>query len=407
MKEQETDDQIVKHLSWSAISFIERPSSKVLAFALSSLVLATFIFLALSVIFKIDLSVKVSGQINSIDGIKNAIVQKDGIVEAILIPAGERVKKDQIIAKLKIQGSSEVELEAIRKNINSYLSKLKNKTFSQQQLFPVRVKMNDSQLRSQFVDCEKKMSSYFYLNSIALPNSRAETDPINSRLTFLKKQLKRIDSSEYRNDLLAQKYSLQDEIGKLKTQVATIENLMHLKMKEAEIDLERSMENFLASLDLFIEAHYIKSPIDGKVLRFHQLTGSNIKAGDTLANLVPDSSMLVGEVLIPSRDISRVKEGANVWISIDAYPRNKYGYFKGKVLSLEKLKSSTQNLKTRDEEAGYLAKINIDLVDYKRSPASAKRKIQLIPGMKVDVQIVWKKASLMGIIKSNFVGEDE
>jgi multidrug resistance efflux pump len=407
MSEQETEDQVVKHLSWGAISFIERPSSKVLAFALSSLVMAFIIFLAVSVFFKIDLSVKVSGQINSIDGIKNAIVQKDGVIEGILISPGENVKKDQVIAKLKIQGSSEAELETAKNNLNLYLHHLKNKTLTRKEVVPFVVKINDALLRSQFVDCEKKLSSYFYLNSIGLQNFRAETDPLNSRLQFLSTQLKRVEGSIYRNDLLVQKYGLQDEMGRLKAQLATIENGMQLKLQEAAVDLERHLEIVLASLDLFLDAHLIKSPIDGKVLRFHQLVGSNIRSGETFASLVPDSSLLVGEVLVPSRDISRVKEAANVWVSIDSYPRNKYGYFKGRVLSIEKLKSSTHSLKNMDDEAGYLAKISIDLDDYKRNPASAKRKIQLMPGMKVDVQIVWKKTSLLGMVKSNFVGEEE
>ncbi len=407
MSDQNRDDEVTQHLSWGAITFIERPSSKVLAFALFSLVLGAVIFLALSTIFKIDISVKVSGQINSIYGIKIAQVSRDGIIEQILVANGDLVRKEQVIAKLKIQGSSELELESVKKNIKFYLGQIQSKKVPNKIVVPWPSKVSDSPLRSQFVDCEKKLSNYLYLRSIGLQNVKAETEPISQRLEFLDQQLTRIKSSRYRDDLLMQKYTIQDEVGRLKTQLATIENGMRLKLQEAEIEIERSLENTLAFLELFLEAHFIKAPVDGKVLRFQQFIGSNIKAGDAFANLVEDSSPLVAEVLVPSRDISRVKESANVWVSIDAYPRNKYGYFKGKVISIEKLKSSVVSAKASTDEMGYLAKISIDLDDYRRNPASAKKKVQLIPGMKVDVQIVWKKTSLMGLFKSNFVSEDD
>ncbi len=85
------------------------------------------------------------------------------------------------------------------------------------------------------------------------------------------------------------------------------------------------------------ESYTIKSPITGTIEQFSGIfSGSNINAGQTIAIIGPDSTLL-SEVYISPKDIGYIKSGNPVKIQVDAFNYNEWGVINGVVKELPRI----------------------------------------------------------------------
>lgn len=394
-------DETVRHLSWGAASFIERSSSRALALAVSVLGGSILVFLVFSAFFEVELSVRAAGRINSLHGIKHVVSGREGLIEsdgAGGLAVGAKVTKDQVLAKIKIDSTSEDELRALRESLIAKLEDLRDDPSAS--FGEAASKVPDQQVRAQLIEVAKRLEGLSFLKSEATSRLRAELAPVRQRLAVVNRQLKRIQSSKNRSYLLAQKFAIEEEQGRLLAQISAQQNAFEARLHASYLEAERSLEIAISGLELFVQSHRIKAPADGKIVKVLATTGTHVRSSEIVASLVPDDAPMIAEILVPSEDVGRVSEGAKTLLAIDAYPRHKYGYFVGRVLNLEKM--TTQG---PDGEAKYLAKVRIE-GRQGREPASDFEKFPLIPGMKVDGQVVWKRASLARVLRDFILGEE-
>ncbi len=113
----------------------------------------------------------------------------------------------------------------------------------------------------------------------------------------------------------------------------------------------------------------IKSPIDGIVISgdLEKVEGAPLSIGETLFEVAPLDALLV-ELAIEDREISYVREGAEVDIRLEAYPWRKW---KGTIANI------WPRSEIRDHENVFIAEVKLDNSD-----------LQLRPGMKGRAKII-------------------
>ena len=100
------------------------------------------------------------------------------------------------------------------------------------------------------------------------------------------------------------------------------------------IEIEKLKENISANMDR-VSRTDIVSPVDGvvKALQYNTI-GGIIKAGETIAEIIPSNEMLLVEASIMPQDRGRIWNGQEVNIKVTAYDSAIYGQLKGNIVDI-------------------------------------------------------------------------
>ncbi|PZO07503.1 MAG: hemolysin D [Lysobacteraceae bacterium] len=80
----------------------------------------------------------------------------------------------------------------------------------------------------------------------------------------------------------------------------------------------------------------VKSPVSGLVASRLMETGQSVQAGQPLLTLLPAGSQLQAQLLVPSRAIGFIAPGDEVVLRYQAFPHQKFGHHRGKVLRISR-----------------------------------------------------------------------
>lgn len=199
--------------------------------------------------------------------------------------------------------------------------------------------------------------------------------PVRERdLTFMGsgivKQLKMKEGQRVKNnDLLAELESTQQKLNMIKAQ----NDLEMAKITGTKADqTEKQLSFELAKKDF--DDMTLFAPFDGLI------TEVNIEKGDTIGNgsnakvaghIIDDSRFII-DLSIDEVDISQIKTGQNVQISLEAYPNER---FKGKVTKIGLVAVTDSGVKTIPVEV-----------------SMAKSEIEIKPGLSATAEIVVAEA---------------
>jgi multidrug resistance efflux pump len=96
----------------------------------------------------------------------------------------------------------------------------------------------------------------------------------------------------------------------------------------------RSIESELAAVESELENMIVRSPVSGTVQAFTGIyNGSMVYAGQELAQISPDSDLIV-EAYVSPNHIGLIHEGMQVRFLIDAFNYNQWGFGQGKVIDI-------------------------------------------------------------------------
>jgi membrane fusion protein len=151
--------------------------------------------------------------------------------------------------------------------------------------------------------------------------------------------------------------TLRNGVALAREHKAAQADLAHLQ-KQLAIDLLQLDRN-LASLDqetAEIKARKTSSvlaPQAGQVSTVHLSLGAMAQAGQTIASLVPQANAhapdhsahtLVAALFAPTRTTGFIQPGQEVWLRLAAYPYQKFGLAKGRVLKVSGTPIAPQDL---------------------------------------------------------------
>jgi len=385
----------------------------VIFFALSWLIIWAY-FAEIDEVTKGDGKVIPFGQVQVIQNLEG------GIVKDILVAEGDSVKINQTLIKIDNkqfesnfeQNSAYYDLlyaKAARlkaeAGIASFaLSKQSGAEYdlyqSNKQQLKSKVDMFENQLEKKALDLQEARGKVKSINEnyALMTKEIVMTEPlvkkgIASEVDYLK--LKR-DANRLVEELDGVKIS----IPKLEAEIKEIKNRLIDTKLEAENKARRELSDVVSELSKLEKQKMalsdqvlrteVKSPVDGTIKRlFVNTIGGVIKPGMDIVEIVPSAEKLVIEAKIKPSDIAFIRPELNALVKFTAYDFSIYGGLEGKVTQI-----SADTITDRKENSFYLVRIEID----ENSGFKGKKKLEIIPGMTVSVDIMTGKKTILDYI---------
>lgn len=133
----------------------------------------------------------------------------------------------------------------------------------------------------------------------------------------------------------------------------------------------------------------LKASVTGVVAVQSVRPGQSVKAGQTLLTILPTIGTLEGELLVPSRAIGFVEVGDRVLLRYHAYPYQKFGHQRARVVSVSRSALSA------DQLSAMVGDVKVNEPHYRVTVALAQQGINaygriepLKPGMLVEADIL-------------------
>ncbi|EPX9496788.1 HlyD family secretion protein [Acinetobacter baumannii] len=373
-----------------------------LIFGLMGLALLIFIFSG-----EFTKKVRVSGQIMPNDGFVKIYSTRTSIVKDIYVKENDFVKVGQNL--LHINNSFFLEDNKDLYDSISYESNQRIELFSKEIAKEKTIYENKKQNSIKELDyINKEISNanqFFYTTKyklsvandvyarykIAHRNNAASLDEVQikeSQTLDLKNQLKQIES---------ELDSLKENLRNKKFEILSLEqehlkHLTQLKREESEINQEKIQSQSNSD-------QILKSPIDGKISIINIEKGQTIELNKILMSIVPTNTKLVCFLYVPSNAIGFIKPNTEVSIRYFAFPYQKFGLAKAKVLSISETPIPYQDLNSlglipmqgiTSNEPVYIIKASLD----KQTITAYGEEVNLKVGMLLEADIKLEKRKI-------------
>ena len=166
------------------------------------------------------------------------------------------------------------------------------------------------------------------------------------------------------------------------------------ELTKVRTELTQVNETLLVSADK-ADRTDIRAPISGTVNRvLVSTTGSTVKPGEPVVEIVPEDSRMVIEVNVVPQDIGFIRRGQRALIKFSAYDYSIFGPMDG---SVDVVGSDAIDTGKSDETA-----FMVKLVMAGPYIGTNGAKLPIIPGMQAQVDIVTGKRTLMAYFFSPF-----
>ena len=205
-------------------------------------------------------------------------------------------------------------------------------------------------------------------------------------------------------DQLAQYESLQREKVSLEKQLTeqqiSLSGLENKQNNEVE-KLERlSSSNTQELIEMQSRQHIvIRANSSGVIGTINAEVGQFVDLSKPLLTVLPENTPLIAQLYVPSRAIGFIKEGDQVLLRYQAYPYQKFGHAKAKILSVAKTALASQDLQTigiispqeqLNNEPVYLVRAKLD----KQMVKAYGKNMPLQVGMTLEGDILHEKRQL-------------
>lgn len=428
-------NKIKKNLSKSDYEFMHSLSSAVLEVAPTRLrfvlyfwVIAILGFVTWANFALIDEIARGSGEI--IPSGENQIVQnlEGGIVEEILVSEGEEVKKGQILLKIDNKrsassySSNAVRADALQAKIARLRAESKGKKFTVSKELAKKIPLIVENEKSLYETNKRQLNSKLSALHARLSQKRQELSEAQSELKHLKSSHEMI-STEVRmtepmvrkgvrskidflklqreaNEIESKYDATRKSIPRLRSAIKEVQSTINetkymfkgdakVKRNEAISELRSLREDSTALKDQ-VSRTVVKSPMDGTVQKlFVHTVGGVLKPGEDIMEIVPSGQNLLVEVKIKPSDIAFIYYGQKAVVKFSAYDFSIYGGLDGQVVYI-----SADTIKDEKDNVFYRVQIKTD-VNYL---GDVDKKLKIIPGMTVDVDIITGQKSVLDYI---------
>jgi len=409
----------------SISSAVLEDSPKKLRLVLMFWLVTVIIMLLWAALSPIDELVRGSGKV--IPGGENQMIQnlEGGIVSAILVKEGQKVKADQVLLKIDNVKSSanyessqyksaELRARIIRLRAEAMggsfsptaddLAKIPRQIADERNLFLSNQERLRSQIQGYYDQLTQKQNEKLETQGRMTEQKRALSlikeevaisEPmvaqgIKPKVEFLKLQREQSDIIERYNALVASIPRINAEMDQIKSKIRETQSEFRMKaqqdLNEAETDYRRVAAESTALEDQVTRTS-IKSPSNGIVQKLYINTvGGVIKPGDDLIEIVPTEGGLLIEAKIKPSDIAFIYPGQKAVVKVTAYDFSIYGSLNGKVVTI-----SPDTVSDKNDNVYYIVKIQTD----KKYLGNPEKPLKIIPGMMVNVDIVTGKKTIL------------
>ncbi len=219
-----------------------------------------------------------------------------------------------------------------------------------------------------------------------------------ARMQYLELEQQRIEQQQDLAGAMAQQQQFVAQIDDLKQQQASLKAQAHSDYLQQLLQLDReysSLQEELKKAQDLKQKQLLRSPVDGVVqdLAIHTV-GGVVTSAQELMKIVPENQELEIEALLENKDIGFVEVFQPTEIKVHTFPFTKYGVIDGRVESI-----SADAI--ADDRQGLIYKANVSM--RKIFFNIDGRKVNLLPGMTVSVEVKTGKRLLIEYILSPLI----
>lgn len=349
--------------------------------------------------------IHVNGRLVPSSGLSSVTARSGGTITQVLVIEGSHVKAGAALAILsndrtsKSMGGSEAiatrqlhsDSERLRSDMASEAAMSREQTDSlQEQLGGYRRQdahlVQSMELQRQQISLQQKM-----------------LDRIQPLLS--KGYVSSLQIQEQQQTLYSEKLALED-LARQREDLAGRVETTATELRNAPRRLQARLSDIASRLSTITQAlaqaetersETLTAPVEGRIATVLARPGQPLKAGQTAITIVPDQSTLVAEFLVNGSAIGLTKPGAAVALHFDAFPYEKYGSAKGRVLSLPTSALSPEDVMS------LLGQPQVDQVPVYRLDVELPSQTvlaqgvahPLLPGMTLDADLILEKRRLV------------
>lgn len=397
-------------------------SANLILWAIIAFVIAIFAWAALT---EIDRSVRGLGNVVPSSKLQVVSNLEGGVVEEILVKAGQPVRKGDVIVRLSptmtsaAYGSSTAEVSALQAKIARLDAEVRGVAPAYGEAPAGQVAIERSLHSARMAELQSANaagSARVSQAQRAVTEAQSLLDARRSTLAALKEELEmirplvatkvipRVDLIKTENDVMvAQKEvdSAVAAVARARSGVAEAQaqaaqsrsdwltqTASELSMAQAQLSAKQ-LE--LPALSDRVDRTVIRSPVTGLVNRVLVTTvGGSVSAGSPVAEIVPSKDALYVEAMIRPQDIANVGLGQRANVEITAYNRAIYGTLDGIVTSISP--DAMQNEQTGESFYTVEIQTNDQLFGKDGTP------LKIGPGMIANVNLLGEKRSILSYI---------
>lgn len=310
----------------------------------------------------VTLVAKTGGEIEKLFVTESSVIAKDEVVAIIgstcdyddfnilnIFLSGFNDKSDWIEIVRTQQPPPELSLGEIQSNYSGFQKEWKQmKDYIEQAYIPAKLSLLEKQIvKKTEYNKELIKQERFLTEDLILAKSSFNRDSIfyyqNSYSISAK------DFEKSRQGYIQKLYSFSVFNASLKNNESDFirmnEDRLDLQvqyekeLKQYIFNIEESLQLLRSTISQWEERYIIRSPIPGKVTltRFRN-ENQVIKAGETLATVIPDSATnVIARAVIPISGFGRIEIGQTVNIKLSGFPYMQYGVLKGRIYSLSQV----------------------------------------------------------------------
>ncbi len=392
---------------------------------------ALFILLiAISSVVKVDMVVAGSGRLLSESPTIVLQPLERSVVREINVKPGDVVKKGQVLATLDptFAGADQTSLSAQKRSMIAQLRRLELEV-SGQPMPPAMETASDPDIALQvnlYTQRQAQYNSTLASFDGEIANLRAGLRTTQDDRTSLSEQLKvaqdvenlrdelfrgqtgsRLQLLDARSTRLQVERNLQNATNKLNElnsslsaklaqrqsfidqwQRELLEELVRVRSQAVQVD--EALTKAVRISDLVT----LSAPQDGIVLEVAKRSaGSVAREAEALISMVPSNVPLVAEITIRSSDVGYTKAGDIVEVKVDAFPFQRHGMLKGKLLSVSQesfaangaIEQTDAQRAPLPADGGSLHRGRVELLS--THLANMPEGVSLTPGMTVRAEI--------------------
>lgn len=344
----------------------------------------------------------VNGYVASNLGLIRSTVTQGGTITSLYVKEGEHVEKGAPLAEIIVShtmNSGKDLKEILSEKLREQITILENEKEINKQFFlsdKARLKNNVKNLNEQLAILQETEIRIKEQLKIAKDRFRRYTELYQkksipkSALEAEKDRLIEVEKSvlDSERDHLA----LLDNLAKTHSELEKADSHYHTQSSELKIshlDLQRQLTILEGDYRYII--HAAKS---GVVTAIQIVPGQSVSATQTLMSIIPGNAQFVANLLLPTRSVGFVEEGDEVNIRFDAFPYQRFGFVKGRVVTVDKAlltNDSSVSLPIQIKEPVYRVKVALSA----QSISAYGKHFPLKHGMSLQADILLDKRTLL------------
>lgn len=351
----------------------------------------------------------VSGWLRPEHGVIRVETPSDGVIDTIRAVEGDLVAKGAEIAAVRLDGDLG-QGESLSGRLLTDLSRERQQLQQQQRATQARFQAREAELREQVQSLEAEIAQF-----------KRQIESLDRRAELAQRQV------QDQADLAKQGYLSRRDADRLEDAVLAVKGSresVRQDMLERDTLLRRSRHELsgvgherdaalaglgekLAALDQrSAEASrrgrvLLVAPIAARVANVRVEPGAAVKAGTLVADLLPPDDTLRVELFAPSRSIGLVKPGDEVRLRFDAFPYQKFGVGRGRVLSVSRAAVDPRELPMGLSAQGPVYRVLVSLDGDAGLPGQA---LSLRAGMTLQADLVLEHRRVIEYLFSPLLG---